>query len=61
MNRLTKKQATEALDAIQPGTKNVDPEIAHWEADKILLAVVTPEIREAYERVIERAGAWWYA
>ncbi len=57
MNRLTKKQAVEALDAIS----GVDPEEAHWKADEILLMVVTPEIREAYERVIERAGAWWYA
>ena len=38
-----------------------DPEGAHGEADDILLQCVDPRIRAAYVRVVDRAGAWWYA
>lgn len=47
----------ERLDAIEPG----DPEAAHGAADAILLDAMTPAIRDAYDRLVERVGAWWYA
>jgi len=48
------RQAVDALDALDPR----DPEVAHGEADKILLAIVPVEVREAYERIEGRAP-WW--
>src|SRR6058998_1748485 len=35
-----------------------DPERAHDEADDILKALVPPEVREAYDRLVARAP-WW--
>lgn len=35
-----------------------DPESAHNEADKILLASVAPEVRAAYESLVE-GSPWW--
>ena len=52
---MTESEAVAALDAIDP---TGDPERAHGEADGILLAVVGPEVRAAYERLTERAP-WW--
>jgi hypothetical protein len=46
--------AGDALDAIDPG----DPEAAHDEADKILLALVPPFVAAAYERLVARSE-WW--
>lgn len=43
-----------ALDAIPTR----DPEHAHGEADRILLAAAPPEVREAYQRVTARCS-WW--
>lgn len=66
---MTKKSETAiaALDAVGPGTRYDgtqrirDPEGMHVEADEIILGLVPPEVREAYERVVDRAGDWWYA
>lgn len=46
--------AVMALDAIDAD----DPEGAHGCADEILLALVEPEVRDAYRRLVERS-AWW--
>lgn len=54
MMRKKDADAVEALDAIS-GT---DPEKHHGEADDVLLEVVHPEVRAAYERLMDRAG-WW--
>lgn len=45
------------LDAIAEWAAG-DPEVAHGNADDILLEVVAPEVRAAYERVAE-ACPWW--
>lgn len=51
-----------ALEAIQPNaTGNGDPESAHGNADDVLLAYVPKVLADAYERVGNRAGDWWYA
>lgn len=60
---MTDEEAIAALDAIverQQASEhpNADAEIGHGEADAILLAVVSPEVRAAYERVVE-AMPWW--
>lgn len=38
-----------------------DQEMAHVEADKILLAAVSPEVAEAYAACEDRHGGFWYA
>lgn len=48
-------RAVTALNAIDPD----DPEHAHGEADKILLALVHPDVREAYRQLAEDRCAWW--
>ena len=53
----TPGEAVAKLDAIDPSG---DPEGAHDQADKILLAALPPEVREAYERLVSRAP-WWAA
>lgn len=45
-----------ALDAIGGG----DPESAHGRADDVILAAVPREVRDAYQRVIDRQD-WWAA
>lgn len=42
------------LDAIN----GHDPERAHGLADDVLLSCVPAEVRDAYERLVERCG-WW--
>lgn len=54
---MTVEMAVAALQAIGGG----DPEGAHAEADLIVLRAVDPAVAEAYEKLVERAGAWWYA
>lgn len=56
--RTTVQEVVEQLDAIEASD---DPESAHFEADRVLRNLVGDRVNEAYERVIERAGAWWYA
>ena len=51
---MLREEAVAALDAIDGG----DPDGAHGEADKILLAYVDPSVAGAYERLVERC-AWW--
>lgn len=43
-----------ALDAIDAS----DPEAAHGLADELLLGYVSPDVRLAYMRVIDRCK-WW--
>lgn len=50
----TTAEIIEALDAIDPG----DPELAHGQADDLLLEAVPAEIRDAYKRVADRCH-WW--
>jgi len=54
---LTPEQTIELLDNLDA----TDPEEAHAEADAIISSFVPPEVYAAYERVIERAGSWWFA
>lgn len=49
-------EAVQALDDMPAG----DAEGAHGMADDILLSLVHPEVRAAYERVKDRAP-WWAA
>lgn len=53
--RMSKAEAVAALEAIDPSG---DPEGAHGEADRILLAIVGAEVAAAYAAVVERAP-WW--
>jgi hypothetical protein len=46
--------AVAKLDAIDAG----DPEMAHGEADEILLSVVPGEVLHAYVRLTRRCS-WW--
>jgi hypothetical protein len=55
--RISIAKAIEALDALDAN----DPEEAHGRADAILLSAVTPDLRAAYERVVDRAGEFWFA
>ncbi len=48
------KSAVERLDAIDGD----DPVRAHSEADEVLLSVVPPDVREAYDRLAGRCS-WW--
>jgi hypothetical protein len=51
-------EAVAALDALE----NLrDPETQHSAADAILLASVHPTVEEAYRRVVQRTGRWWFA
>lgn len=49
------QKVVEALDAVDSAR---DGESGHSEADRILLAYVPQEIREAYDRVVERSDFW---
>ena len=52
------KQAIELLNAIEPG----DPEMAHSEADTILLdfvATVSPDVAKAWTDANDRCGFWY--
>lgn len=53
----TPEEAIRALDAINDD----DPESAHLDADKILREAVPQEVADAYERLVERTGGFWYA
>ena len=56
MRKLTSKEqdVIVALDAIT----NSDPEQAHGAADSLILSVVHPEVKAAYDRLVKRCG-WW--
>ena len=57
MNKDRVRRLVEELDAIDAD----DGETGHADADQVLLKAVPPEVREAYVRVMERAGFWAYA
>lgn len=54
---MTRSKITDAIAALDK-ISAADPEGAHSEADKLLLSLVPPDVRAAYERVTARA-AWW--
>jgi hypothetical protein len=59
---MTPTEAIKALDRLCPPTQRYrDIEQAHIDADAVLLELVPPKVRDAYNRVVERAGDWWYA
>ena len=39
----------------------IDTERAHVEADEVLLAAVPPEVKAAYNRLVNRVGGLYYA
>lgn len=51
---MTAEEAIAALDGLNAD----DAEVAHSIADAILLDTVPPIVRDAYERVTERAPFW---
>lgn len=51
---MTPEEAVAALDAID----GADGEVAHGEADDILLELVPVEVREARVRLVKRARFW---
>lgn len=55
VERFTTPLVVAALDAIDP---TGDPEIAHCEAEKILLGSLGYEVKAAYDRLVARAP-WW--
>lgn len=54
---MTPEEAIDLLDTLDAG----DPEGAHSSADDILLSLVGPEVKAAYERVVQRCDWWAYA
>lgn len=61
---MTVEEAVQALDAIQPDADpkyRGDPQEAHARADQVLMEFVGPDVAAAYDRVVTRLGAWWYA
>lgn len=73
-NNVTPEEAVAKLDAItgdnekyswsigQPG--RLQPGVAHGAADQVVLGfinTIAPEVYEAYDRVVTRAGDWWYS
>jgi hypothetical protein len=68
MNEQANRRAIDALNAINnypPDHKRTwkdgDPEDFHGQADEILLALVDPNVRRAYEALIERCSWWAFA
>lgn len=57
---MNKAQTIKALHEIAERCRG-DEEEAHIEADAVLLAAASPDVREAYEAVKVAAGGWWYA
>ena len=55
---MTAKEAVRRLNLI---SGSGDPEVAHSEADQILLAIVPASVAEAYRQLVERADWWAYA
>lgn len=51
---MTPAEVVAALDSI-PGS---DPDVAHSEADRLLLAFVPAEVYDAYRRLVLRCD-WW--
>jgi hypothetical protein len=38
-----------------------DPETAHGEADELILSIAHPDVRAAYERLVQRCPWWAFA
>ena len=51
---MTEDEAIAVLD----GLTGQDPEHDHGTADGVLMEMVSPAVREAYDRLVERAD-WW--
>lgn len=54
---MTEEEVIAALNSLT----GHDPEVDHARADELLLKIVSPAVRDAYEAAEDRAGAWWYA
>lgn len=54
---MTPEEAIEKLDEIDDG----DAENVHIVADEILLEYIPQDVRNAYNRVKNRVGGFWYA
>lgn len=54
-------EAIKLLDELAASVSGRDPEEAHVKADEVLLFLVDPEVRAAYERVVEACRWWAYA
>ena len=50
--------AEEAAIAALRRIDKSDPEVAHAKAEKVLLTVVHPDVKQAHERLVKRCG-WW--
>lgn len=65
MNRAERKATFEAIQKLDRLTQDapLDPEACHGQADDILLNLVDPEVKAAYERVVAATpgGEFWYA
>lgn len=55
---MSTQDAVREIEALTPVAGSLC-EVAHIEADNIILRSVAPEIREAYDRLV--AGARWWA
>lgn len=60
--RLTSAQALAQLQQLAADPDiTIDPECAHVEADRILLATVPQPVRDAYEALRQTTGRFYYA
>jgi hypothetical protein len=57
---ITTEDAVEKLNDLLY-EKSWDPEVAHSRADDILLSMVPPEVKAAYEELIEGCRWWAFA
>jgi hypothetical protein len=53
---MSEEEAVRELDAMDDG---YDQEIAHGDADEILLKFVPKSVADAFERCRERVGFWY--
>lgn len=60
---MTPQEAVEKLDKLkgEPGKWGYDQEVLHKDADNILLEVVHPDVKAAYDKLAEDVGGFWYA
>lgn len=71
---MTPEEAVAKLDAITGDNEKyswsigklgrLQPAAAHGAADDVMqqfVATIAPEVSQAYDRVVDRAGDWWYS
>lgn len=54
---LAQQKAIKLLNALD----GRDPERMHSEADDIIISILPDEVSDAYNRLVERTGRWWFA